>query len=95
MKGRDRMPDARVLPFPAAVGEDSDHARLDRILHNEDGKAREHKKLTAMLEEWLDPGSTFWSALENKPRSARSRALLPTGASVVANPPGHMSTGGG
>lgn len=35
-------------------------------------EAREQRKLTEMLEKWLDPGCTCWSATENRPRSALS-----------------------
>ena len=33
-------------------------------------EAREQTKLKAMLEKWADPDTTFWTMLENRPRSA-------------------------
>jgi hypothetical protein len=36
---------------------------------------RTHTQLAALLEEYLDPASTFWTSLENRPRSWLSGIL--------------------
>jgi hypothetical protein len=38
-------------------------------------ESREHRKLAKLLAYYLDPETTFWSSLENKPRSAVSGLL--------------------
>ena len=35
-------------------------------------ESREHIRLAKLLNYYLDPETTFWSSLENKPRSAIS-----------------------
>lgn len=55
------MSGQRAEPYPA-----------QRRRESQQQEAREQIKLKAMLEKWLDPGCTFWSAIENRPRSAMS-----------------------
>jgi hypothetical protein len=48
-------------------------ARRRRVSQREE--SREHRRLAKLLAYYLDPETTFWSSLENKPRSAVSGLL--------------------
>src|SRR5215471_18470866 len=51
----------RTEPYPS-----------QRRRQSQQQEAREQVKLVSMLARWIDPETTFWSAIENRPRSAMS-----------------------
>jgi hypothetical protein len=59
--GMDRTPDSAGTAL--AVGRRRESARQEWT---------EHIRLAKLLNEYLDPSQTFWSSLENKPRTAKS-----------------------
>jgi VRR-NUC domain len=62
-----------TLPTKGDVVSDTDRVEpypSQRRRQSQQHEAREQIQLKAMLEKWADPNNTFWTMLENRPRSA-------------------------